>query len=80
MNNLCMEREIRRYIEDEMEYDSVKDNKNGVLDYLNSLTDEDIDRIADDIINDEWFTQQLNETINYYLYHFKKWGENNDKN
>lgn len=73
MNNLCMEKEVRRYIEDEMEYDSVKNNKDGVLDYLKSLTDEDMDKIADDIINDEWFTQQLNETINYYLYHYKKW-------
>lgn len=73
MNNLCMEKEVRRYIADEMEYDSVKDNRNGVLDYLNSLTDEDISKIADEIINDEWFTEQLNEVINSYLYHYKKW-------
>lgn len=73
MNNLCMEKEVRRYIEDEMEYDSVKDNRNGVLDYLNSLTDEDISKIADEIINDEWFTEQLNDIINRYLYHYKDW-------
>ena len=60
MNNLCIEKEVRRYIDDEMEYDSVKNNQNGVLDYLNSLTDEDISKIADEIINDEWFTEQLN--------------------
>lgn len=71
MNNLYMEKEVRRYIDNEKEYDSVKDNRNGVLDYLNSLTDEDISKIADNILNDEWFTQQLNDIINTYLYHYK---------
>lgn len=68
MNNLCIEKEVRRYIADEMEYDSVKNNRKGVLDYLNSLTDEDISKVADEIINDEWFTEQLNSVIGTYLY------------
>lgn len=73
MNNLCMEKEVRRYIDDEMCYDSVKNNKNGILNYLKSLTDEDISKIADKIINDEWFTEQINTVISDYLYHYKDW-------
>ena len=73
MNNLCMKEEVKRYIDDEICYDDVKNNKEGVLDYLNSLTDGDISKIADEILNDDWFNEKLNETINYYLYHYKKW-------
>lgn len=65
--------EIKFYIENEKEYDEVKNNKNGVLDYLNSLTDEDITKMADEMVNDDYFNEQLNETIANYLYHYKKW-------
>lgn len=55
--------EITSYIECEKEYDSVKNNENGVLDYLNSLQYADISEIADKMINDDYFNEQLNNTI-----------------
>lgn len=73
MNNLCIEKEVRRFIDDERNYDSVQNNENGILDYLNSLSDDDISKIANEIINDEWFTEQINTVINDYLYHYKVW-------
>ena len=80
MNNECIEIEIKRFIDDEKEYDSVKNNQNGVLDYLNSLTDDDISKIADEILNDEWFTNEMNSVINDYLYHYKKWFKEENNN
>lgn len=65
--------EIEVFIENEKEYDSVKANENGVLDYLNSLNDDDFDKIADEMINDDWFNEKLNETLNEYIYHYKDW-------
>ena len=67
--------DVRTYIENELEYDSVKNNENGVLDYLNSLTDEDIDKIEDNVENDEELQNLINEIIDWHLYHYKEWGE-----
>ena len=63
--------DVRTYIENELEYDSVKNNENGVLDYLNSLTDEDIEEIELTILNDDELQDKINEITDYYLYHYK---------
>lgn len=65
---LDIEKLIRSYIDDEKEYDSVKANKDGVLDYLNDLTDVQIMKMADNIVNDDWFGQQIIDTIGHELY------------
>lgn len=67
--------DVRTYIENELEYDSVKNNENGVLDYLNSLTDEDIEEIELTILNDDELQDKINEITDYYLYHYKVWGK-----
>ena len=64
--------EIKFYIECEKEYDSVKNNENGVLDYLNSLDNEDLGSIADNMLNDDYLNEQLNNTIGEYLYKYNK--------
>lgn len=66
--HLAYIREIIRYIKDEKSYTSVQNNENGVLDYLNSLQYADISEIADKMINDDYFNEQLNTTIAEYLY------------
>lgn len=60
--------EIKFYIECEKEYDSVKNNENGVLDYLNSLTNEDLGCIADAMLSDDYLWDQMNISIEEYLY------------
>ena len=60
--------EIMFYIQNEKEYDSVKNNENGVLDYLNSLQYADFCIIADKMINDDYLSEKLNETIKEYVY------------
>ena len=40
--------------------------------YLNSLTKEDIEKIQEQVNRDDELYQKANETINYYLYHYKK--------
>lgn len=69
--------DVRTYIRDELEYDVVKENKNGVLDYLNSLTEEDIDNIEERVRNDDELYEKINELIDWHLYHYKEWGDNN---
>lgn len=69
--------DVRTYIRDELEYDVVKENKNGVLDYLNSLTEEDIDNIEERVRNDDELYEKINELIDWHLYHYKKWGKDN---
>ena len=66
--HLAYIREIIRYIKDEKTYTSVQNNENGVLDYLNSLQYADISEIADKMVNDDYFNEQLNTTIAEYLY------------
>lgn len=70
--------DVRTYIENELEYDSVKNNKNGVLDYLNSLTDEDINKIEDNVENDIELQNLINTIIDWHLYHYKTWGNEED--
>lgn len=60
--------EIKFYIDCEKEYDSVKNNEYGVLDYLNSLTNEDLGNVADAMLSDDYLNEQLNNTIAEYLY------------
>lgn len=70
--------DVRTFIRDELEYDVVKENKDGVLDYLNSLSEEDIDNIEERVKNDDELYDKINELINYHLYHYRKWGNNNE--
>ena len=67
--------DVRTFIRDELEYDVVKENKDGVLDYLNSLTEKDIDNIEERVKNDDELYDKINELINYHLYHYRKWGK-----
>lgn len=67
--------DVKTYIENELEYDSVKNNENGVLDYLNSLTDEDINKIEDNVRNDIELQDLINGIIDWHLYHYKTWGK-----
>lgn len=39
------------------------------LDYINKLTDEDIDDITQKVNDDEELTNKINELIHYWLYH-----------
>lgn len=70
--------DVRTFIRDELEYDVVKENKDGVLDYLNSLSEEDIDNIEERVKNDDELYDKINELINYHLYHYRKWGKDNE--
>lgn len=73
LEKCCIGVDLYTYIEDEKEYDSVKENKNGVLDYLESLTDEDISQIEQNIVNDDELYEKINELTDYHLYHYKQW-------
>lgn len=70
--------DIKLYIENEKEYDSVKDNKNGILDYLNSLNDNDLREIADKVTSDNELNDIINSTIDFYLYHHREWFKGED--
>ena len=65
--------DVKTYIENELCYDNVKKNENGVLDYLYSLTDEDIKQIEQQILDDEELNDKINEITDWYLYHYKDW-------
>ena len=65
--------DVKTYIENELCYDNVKKNENGVLDYLYSLTDEDIKQIEQQILDDEELNEEINEITDWYLYHYKDW-------
>lgn len=64
---------INIHIENKKCYDSVKNNENGILDYLNSLNDNDLEEIAKDIYCDTELMETLESTIDYYLFHYKEW-------
>ena len=66
--------EIDNFIDSELCYDSVQNNQDGVLDYLNSLTEEDKRNIAKEIIRDDYFWDIMNEILNANIYHYRKWG------
>ena len=65
--------DVATYIENEKCYDSVKNNNNGVLDYLNSLTEKDIKIIENQVAEDDELRQKIDELIGYYLYHYREW-------
>ena len=65
---LAYVKEITHYIKDELEYDHVKNNENGIYDYLKSIQYKDISEIAENMINDDWLNEQLNTVIAEYLY------------
>lgn len=70
---IAMIEEINNFIDNELCYDSVKNNQDGVLDYLNSLTKEDKNNIAENIISDDYFWDIMNEILNANIYHYRKW-------
>ena len=71
--------DVRTFISDELCYDHVKKNEDGVLDYLYSLTTEDIDKIEKQIMEDDELNDKINEITNWYVYHYRKWGNNENK-
>lgn len=75
---IAMIEEINNFIDSELCYDSVKNNQDGVLDYLNSLTKEDKNNIAENIIRDDYFWDIMNEILNANIYHYRKWGNENE--
>lgn len=82
MNNMekYIKEIIKSYIEIEKCYDSVQNNENGILDYLNSLNDNDLEEIAKDIYCDTELMETLESTINYYLFHYKEWFKEKEEN
>lgn len=75
---IAMIEEINTFIDNELCYDSVKNNQDGVLDYLNSLTEEDKNNIAENIIRDDYFWDIMNEILDTNIYHYRKWGNENE--
>lgn len=75
---IAMIEEINTFIDNELCYDSVKNNRDGVLDYLNSLTKEDKNNIAENIIRDDYFWNIMNEILDVNIYHYRKWGNENE--
>lgn len=67
LEKCCIGVDLYTYIED------VKENKNDVLDYLESLTDEDISQIEQNIVNDDELYEKINELTDYHLYHYRPW-------
>ena len=60
---------VEDYIESDLCYDSIrKEDK----DFLESLTEEDIKRIADKVRDDDGISEEINNSINYYIWHYKK--------
>ena len=75
LEKCCIGVDLYTYIEDEKEYDSVKENRDGVLDYLESLTDEDISQIEQNIVNDDELQHLIDTITDWHLYHYKTWGK-----
>lgn len=65
---------VKEYIQNEINYI----NRYGLecdkqdIKYLESLNKEDIKKIQEQVNNDDELYEKANETINYYLYHYKK--------
>lgn len=63
------------YIENEIDYRDYEMNKKSYdedLKFLKSLKEEDFDKITELVENDDELEKAINETIHYYLYHYKK--------
>ena len=72
-----MELDLRDYVCEFIEnrIESIKDYEYSTnddlreLNYLESLSDEQIDKITEKVENDDELKQKLSELIDYYLYH-----------
>ena len=72
-----MELDLRDYVCDYIEnrIESIKDYEYSTIDdlrelnHLESLSDEQIDKITEKVENDDELKQKLSELIDYYLYH-----------
>lgn len=66
---------IEDYINDEIDfierYETYDDAKNDI-EYLKSLTDEDLKLVEEKCNRDDELRQCINECLNYYVYHTKK--------
>lgn len=69
-------KEIKFYIENEIEYikSDIACNRGNIQDLaedlskLNKLSDKDIEKMAENIVQDEYLAEQINETIHDQLY------------
>lgn len=72
-----MELDLRDYVCEFIEnrIESIKDYEYSTIDdlrelnHLESLSDEQIDKISEKVENDDELKQKLSELIDYYLYH-----------
>ena len=72
-----MELDLRDYVCEFIEnrIESIKDYEYSTnddlreLNYLESLSDEQIDKITEKVENDDELKNKINELIDYYLYH-----------
>jgi hypothetical protein len=73
---------VRDYIHDEIDYINnygMKCDKQDIK-FLENLNDNDINIIQEQVERDDELHQCINETLNYYVYHYiekKKESENN---
>jgi len=69
-------KEIKSYIENEIDYikSDIVCNRGDIKDltedlsYLNKLNDEEIKKMAENIVQDEYLAEQINEAIHDQLY------------
>lgn len=65
---------VGEYIQNEIDYINryeLEADKQDIK-FLESLTEKDIEKIQEQVNRDDELYQKANETINYYLYHYKK--------
>lgn len=68
--------DVDKYIRDEIDYIETYDEYGKEdLPFLKSLNEEDIKKIQEQVNNDDELHQYINETINWYVYHYKKGDE-----
>lgn len=63
---------VKNYIDSELEDKEYCEKYEGIeedIDFLNSLTDEDIKEIALEICEDEGLQEEIQQCLNYYVYH-----------
>lgn len=59
--------DVKSFIENELE--NTEDIK--TLNYLNSLTDDDIDKIEYEVLNDDELRYKIEVITKWYVYHYK---------
>ena len=65
---------VEEYIQNEIDYINrygLEADKQDIK-FLESLNEKDIEKIQEQVSRDDELYQKANETINYYLYHYKK--------